>query len=1160
MDYLYDETTIGSPVSGIALSKEYIVTYHHATLCIFDHSFNLIFERYLYEKILAVKKLNDEEIIVLFRGNRAAQMTFSLESVALRTVQGSAIDVLTIGGRNNTISKSLVLVWNRSEATVFSEISEEHQIVRFGKLEIRNVEHVIFLQNYIPTLLIVWRSVSAAISHCTLVALDGVEIIESFDVIERVISVHSLGKYIILLSRHFIQIRFKREISTIELGYIAAPANASVVYRAMEHSTGEISLESPQLVLLGDLLVLINGDGEVYRIILDCDATRIVNIKIVSSGRTVAPSCVDSWGTTCVIGSLEGQSLLCRLHDNEKLSQFIVSKQRRNEKPFIPDFLDLLSLRNNAGAVTSFYTQKEGYLAFTTRHRMLSALPAINFQVHERIKLPFYLDRLFIKADGIYGEGANGTIQIIKSPMKCTPFWAVKEDDGSLFVYKGETLLRKIQNVHCWDQNDDLLGCVSGNGLVLYSMSSNKRVFFNRNICKFEDRVANEALSTSANLIEFIEDESEKDEENKESITEQSLKDHCNEGIQKDHSEEGMNDTQEERIIEILVKNEDYPFIFVRTTKQLFLYKKVGNILHKVFIPRYLSFDSRRCMFSMGECVYLRSEIPCMVFLSGGVFIHTSNCRFAMGVANEGIFYFVYKGYLVKSKLPSLENDIDYLSSHIFQCTSMDGGLDSSGLGFHTATRIADLDSENRKVKRRKSENNNENLSKLEELIECSEEGSISRYEHRFDDDIVIRDNSPSEKCPRRTACSQDYLVVATASFSSFTYVPFIPMVYISHGPGSAPVSEPINKEQETFSGPLILGRTLKYSLELRNQSLALYHTVELENNELVCDLKILPDGLVVVCTSFPEGEEKAVRGRIIVYAIRDVVPDPAFPWRDKQLCLIASESVKAPCLSVVDVRGLLAACVGTRLMIYDVDTTTGTTAAHRSTGFSAVGRNEIALLTVGIVAIENLIAVIDKHRGIRLFFLRPKDPLRLHLLSQGDPIPRATHIQYIVYPAGRYDSLSLVVRDVLGTLYIYTYSPQYPLSGNGTRLIKRGEIRTGIAGQFSDSNTICKNRSVYSSAFLSDNILSSVHAMGSSRALLLHSAISAHIIVPGGMDARNYLEPAGYVNMECREVTSTRILLEFFFMDVETQKLVLQMANLSWDDAMGIYSIVFGE
>lgn len=214
----------------------------------------------------------------------------------------------------------------------------------------------------------------------------------------------------------------------------------------------------------------------------------------------------------------------------------------------------------------------------------------------------------------------------------------------------------------------------------------------------------------------------------------------------------------------------------------------------------------------------------------------------------------------------------------------------------------------------------------------------------------------------------------------------------------------------------------------------------------------------------------------------------------------------------------------------------------------------------MGIIAVENFIAVVDRHRGIRLFFLRPRDPLRLHLLSQGNLIPRATHIQGMICRPAQHALLSLVVRDASGSLHVYTYSPLYPLSGNGTRLIKRAEIRTAIAGDFTDSAMARDGAHSYSAAFISDSILFSVCAVKSSRALLFQDAIVLHTVGAGGINLRNYLEPEEYVNMECRGVASCRLLLEFFFMDSQPQEAVLQMAGCTWSDAMSIYSMVFND
>lgn len=381
MDYLYGEATVSSPVSGVVLSDQYVATCHHATLRIFDHRFNLITEKYLYEKILAIKKLGKEHLIVLFRRNRAAQMTYELETTVLRTVEGISMDVHAIAGGSEADEKNLAVVWDRTKATIFSALSEEHQIVRFSELEIRNVEQVIFLRNYIPTLLVLWRTASAM--RCALLALDGVEIIESFAVIDGVIGMHSHGRFIVFLSRHFIQIRFKREVSTLELGGIAAPRDTSVIYRAAEEPLGSIALEGPQLVFGEDAILLINGDGCVYRIKLRCDAARITHAEIVRDGRTTTPSCIDTHNGMCAIGSVGAMSLLCTFGHAGEPPALVQGHAGAGSLPTTAS-MAIAGVQGNVGCITGMHAKENGDYVFTTTFKTLLASSAIHFQALEK--------------------------------------------------------------------------------------------------------------------------------------------------------------------------------------------------------------------------------------------------------------------------------------------------------------------------------------------------------------------------------------------------------------------------------------------------------------------------------------------------------------------------------------------------------------------------------------------------------------------------------------------------------------------------------------------------------------------------------------------------------------------------------------------------------
>lgn len=416
----------------------------------------------------------------------------------------------------------------------------------------------------------------------------------------------------------------------------------------------------------------------------------------------------------------------------------------------------------------------------------------------------------------------------------------------------------------------------------------------------------------------------------------------------------------------------------------------------------------------------------------------------------------------------------------------------------------------------------------------------------------------PSTRIPKFIVYTDDCIVVATARRVPFTYVPFIPMVHMAAGPNGQTISEPINKDEKVNTKPPAYGQTLRYTLELLSLKYQFISAFELDENELVCDMKFLFGCYIIVCTSFCEGEDKLAKGRVLVLLLSDIIPDPARPYANKTLRLVSGEPMKSPCLACEELRGCLAVCVGTRLMVYEVNV---------NTGLMAVGRCEIAMLSTSLFAIKNYIFISDIFRGARFYFLRPKDPLKLHLLGQTNAIANARHVQGLVFSERRRPgdrrrpapcSLGLIVYDKYGTIHVYSYSPAYIQSGNGLRLIKRAEINTKISSQMTSTGSRSAQLDMHTPVFVSGNVVAMVHAVPESRMMLLAGCIAYYVENTCGINVRNYLEPSGYCNVECKGVLSERLLLEFFYFSTERQQRVLRMAGCSYEDMVDAFNEVF--
>lgn len=384
------------------------------------------------------------------------------------------------------------------------------------------------------------------------------------------------------------------------------------------------------------------------------------------------------------------------------------------------------------------------------------------------------------------------------------------------------------------------------------------------------------------------------------------------------------------------------------------------------------------------------------------------------------------------------------------------------------------------------------------------------------------------------------------AKYEEFVYNPFIPTVHISDPQTGKTHSEPINKEEAEYKNPfpILRARTLRFELQLRSTDFKIMSTLTLEPNEFVCDIKTMLNDNLVICTSFPEGEDKKTKGKLTVYSIADIVIDPENPHISKKLKFISSETFKDACLFAVEIRSLIAVCVGTKLMIYEFNV---------NSGLCVTGVNEVSLLSTCLYSTKNFLAISDVFNGIFFFFLRPRDPLKLHLLGKSVPILDCRFLLGIDFDSlqDKNTQLSLVAFDRNGTIHVFSYSPEHNGFTNSNLLIKRAEVvtkacyplRYSYAGKISN----------YEALYFSCNFMTTIMAISVPRIQILQHYIAMSINNSCGINPRNYLESTEYLNIECKSSICERILLEFFYFKPSIQENICFLMNSSYNDIVNM-------
>ncbi|KAJ3323017.1 Cleavage and polyadenylation specificity factor subunit 1 [Boothiomyces sp. JEL0866] len=207
--------------------------------------------------------------------------------------------------------------------------------------------------------------------------------------------------------------------------------------------------------------------------------------------------------------------------------------------------------------------------------------------------------------------------------------------------------------------------------------------------------------------------------------------------------------------------------------------------------------------------------------------------------------------------------------------------------------------------------------------------------------------------------------------------------------------------------------------------------TVELASTENTSGRKTF----IAVGTGYMRSEDLVNRGRLLVYEVIDVVPDPNNPQTNHKLKLFYSSDEKNTVAAVCAVNGYLLAAIGTKVIMY----------AMESGSLNGVAFLDVCIFVVSMSAVKNFIQISDVYKSV-WFVVFQEDPAKLVLLGKD---LYQTHVFSSEFVIGDSD-LAIIVSDEEKNLHILTYEPISinDLSQRGERLLRRGESNIGVEVQ----------------------------------------------------------------------------------------------------------------
>src|SRR5690606_33698078 len=131
----------------------------------------------------------------------------------------------------------------------------------------------------------------------------------------------------------------------------------------------------------------------------------------------------------------------------------------------------------------------------------------------------------------------------------------------------------------------------------------------------------------------------------------------------------------------------------------------------------------------------------------------------------------------------------------------------------------------------------------------------------------------------------------------------------------------------------------------------------------------------IAISTSYQKGEDRQIRGRILLFEIISIVPDPEALHKDSKFKLIFQEEQKGPVTTLNHVNGYLIAAVGTKLLMFAFD-------EEENDSLVAIAFLDSGLYSSCITSLKNYCLVGDAYKSA-MFFVWQEEPPKLILLGQ---------------------------------------------------------------------------------------------------------------------------------------------------------------------------------